>query len=64
MTRGQAYNEWIAAANNHCYCSEDVWNAAYDYGAQQMQNKIIDKLGSYDANKWAQIAASISIEEI
>ena len=35
MTRGQAYNEWIAAANNHCYCSEDVWNAACDWQKAQ-----------------------------
>lgn len=39
MTRGQAYNEWIAAANNHCYCSEDVWNAACDW--QKAQDKDI-----------------------
>lgn len=42
----------------------NAWDAACDYGAQQMQNKIIDKLGSYDANKCAQIAASIPIEDI
>lgn len=36
MTRGQAYNEWIAAANNHCYCSEDVWDAACDWQKKQI----------------------------
>ena len=35
---------------------------AYFAGRRDMQNEIIDKLGSYEANKCAQIAASIPID--
>lgn len=34
---------------------------AYERGQRDMQNAIIDKLGSYEANKCAQIAASVPV---
>ena len=34
----------------------------YLQGRKDMQNEIIDKLGSYEANKCAQIAASIPVD--
>ena len=35
------------------------WQAAYEQGQKDMQNAIISRLGDYEANQCAQIAASI-----
>ena len=51
MTRGQAYNEWIAAANNHCYCSEDVWNAACDWQKAQNEQEVRDLKYKLEINR-------------
>ena len=40
----------------------ELANRAYREGQKDMQDRIIDKLGSYDANKCAQIAASLEIK--
>ena len=41
---------------------EALINRAYAEGQRDMRDRIIDKLGSYDANKCAQIAASLEVE--
>ncbi len=44
------------------YDLHDSISLAYKAGALAMQDKIVSRLGDYDANKCAQIAAGVTIE--
>ena len=47
MTKEEAFREWIAAAENHTWGYDDLWNAACDWQKQQDANLIYDKNKKY-----------------
>ncbi len=63
MTDSERFNLAMSViVGNASYDVRNGLRAAYKAGALHMQDKIIDRLGDYEANKCAQIAAGIVVE--